>query len=153
MSKSYYGIYLHIVFAVKDRICLISPVHEENIHSYIAGIIRNKGHVPMKVGGVDNHVHILLSYNPAKELIPNLVKDIKVASTSYINGERMTKCLFGWQKGYACLSVSYTHVKPLMAYIESQHEHHYGCTLDEEIKRLLERSGVEYDSNYLFDDA
>lgn len=152
MANSYYGIYLHVVFAVKHRRCLIPPENQTKIHSYIGGVLSNKGHVPIRVGGVDNHVHILFSYNPAKELIPNLIRDLKTSVSTFINNEWLTEQHFAWQNGYACISASKSHIEPLIKYIEGQHEHHYGCSLQDEIKRLLDKAGVEYDEQYLFDD-
>ncbi len=148
MANTYFKIYLHIVFATKNRESAIPPIHEKRIHSYMAGIIKKCGHHPIKIGGTDNHVHILISYN-ANHLLPDLVRDLKSSTSKFINDEKMVKCKFAWQTGYACISYSQSHIEAAKRYIASQHEHHHNMTLEDEVKKMLERYRIEYNPEYI----
>jgi len=71
MANTYKKVYLHIVFAVKNRNALLHKSWRPNLFSYVSGIIKNKGHYPLAVNGYHNHIHILLDYN-LNELVPDL---------------------------------------------------------------------------------
>ena len=149
MANTFIKIYLHIVFAVKYRDCSIPPIHETTIHKYIWGIIKNNGHFPIQIGGTANHIHILLSYENLSQTISDLIKAIKAYSSKYINEQRFIKCKFGWQRGYACMSYSPSHINPLKLYINNQHTHHHNMTLEEEIRNMLMRFDIPFDEKYL----
>lgn len=149
MANTYIKIYFHLVFAVKHRSALINPLWQNRLYDYIGGIIKNKGCYPIKIGGTDDHIHILLSYTPVVTL-PDLVRDIKSMSTRWINELGLSPFKFEWQKGYACFSYSHTHILQLSNYIANQDIHHKGCTLREEIIDMLTKFGVEYDDRYIY---
>ncbi len=152
MANTYIKIYLHIVFAVKNREALIPTGWQVRIHSYLKNSIREMGHVPISVGGVENHVHILISYS-GKQPLPDLIRDLKINSTKFINKNGATRHHFFWQKGYACFSYSHSQIEAVNKYISNQHAHHKGRTLVDEMKHMLGGFGVEYDEQYLFYDA
>ena len=149
MANTYAKIYLHIIFAVKNRYDLMPPHWQKIIHGYMAQALRNMGHFPIAIGGTDDHVHILIDYNPANPL-PDMVKDLKVGTTKFIRQQRMTPFMFKWQRGYACFSYSHSQIQTVANYINNQTEHHKGRTLQDEIKYIFERFGIEYDENFIF---
>ena len=149
MANTYIRIYLHLVFAVKNRDALISPYREKQIHSYMAGTLYKLNHKPIIVGGIEDHVHILLSYNP-NQTLPDLVKELKTGTTKFINNNHLCTFKFEWQRGYACFSYSHSMVDKVYKYIENQHQHHNGRSLQEELKSMLEGFGIEYDDQYIF---
>lgn len=149
MANTYIKIYLHLVFAVKNREALISPYQEGQIHAYMAQALNNMGHKALIVGGTDDHVHILVNYNPSQPL-PTMVRDLKTATTKFINTHHLCTFKFEWQTGYACFSYSHSLVDKVYNYIKNQHVHHKGKTLQEEIKSMLEGFGVEYEEKYIF---
>ncbi len=151
MANTYIQVLLHLVFAVKNRESLL-PIHwQSQIHSYMAGIINNRGHRALEVGGIDNHVHILLSYS-GKEAISDLVREIKTESNKFIVKHCMFPYKFEWQVGYACFSYSYSHLEAIRSYIRHQHEHHNGISLADEMRTMLEKFGVDYDDKYIMTD-
>ena len=91
---------------------------------------------------------MLIEYNIQK-LIPDLIHDLKIATSKYINNNRMVAGRFQWQRGYAVLSYSKSAVPDLINYI---YEHHKGRSLTEEVRLFLDRYEIEYDNKYLFDD-
>jgi hypothetical protein len=58
---------------------------------------------------------------------------------------------FGWQTGYAAFSVSESQVPTVREYIRNQEEHHRKQTYQDEFVALLERHGIEYNPQYLWD--
>ena len=105
----------------------------------------------MSIGGTSDHVHILFKYK-ITELLPDLVRDIKIASGKFIDSVRITPFKFFWQSGYGCFSYGASQVEAVKNYIDNQTTHHKGRTLREEIISYLDRCGIEYDEKYLFED-
>ena len=151
MANTFTQIYLHFIFAVKGREAILFPGARERVHSYIGGIIRDCDHIPIAIGGTENHVHILIAYN-VNQAVPDLVREVKVSTTNFINNNHLIPFKFAWQRGYACFSYSNSHVDTVKQYIEHQEEHHKCMTLREETIRDLERRGIVFDEKYLFDD-
>ncbi len=151
MSNTYTKIYLHIVFAVKNRESLLTPIAQQRVHLYLAKMLNNAGHLPIAIGGVDNHVHILLDYKPTQP-IPDMVRELKVAAAKMINAERLTPYSFAWQRGYGCFSYAPSQIEAVSRYIANQKEHHKRVTLREEMIATYTRFGIEFDERYVFDD-
>ncbi len=149
MSNTYTSIYLHVVFAVKNREAMLGVYLRKRIHAYIARILTNHNQSVIAVGGTDDHVHILFSYAPTK-LLTDIIRDVKVSSTKFINDNRLMVFRFGWQRGYACISCSPLAVSNVKNYILNQNEHHKGMTFREEIIGFYNRAGIEYDEKYIF---
>ena len=147
MANTYIQVFIHIVFSVKNRASLLPPHWQSQIHSYIAAIINKSGHRAIEVGGTDDHVHILFSYN-GLEPISELVRQIKTESNKFIVRHLIAPCKFEWQSGYACFSYSYSQLEAIRSYIKRQPEHHKGLSLTDEIKIMYERFGIAYDERY-----
>lgn len=151
MANTFSQIYLHLIFAVKGRDTKLFPGIHQRVHAYMGGIVRDCGHIPIAIGGTDNHVHILIGYN-INQLVPDLVKDVKVSTTNFINTNRLIPSKFAWQRGYACFSYSNSHVETVRQYVENQVEHHKGMTFREETIRDFERRGIVFDEKFIFED-
>ena len=59
MANTYVKIYLHITFHVKSRTIPMREMDLERIFAYIGGIVRDTGGIALKVGGIEDHIHIL----------------------------------------------------------------------------------------------
>ncbi len=149
MANTYLNILLHLVFAVKNREAMISPLKQDLIYGYISGILKKRGNRVIKIGGTDDHVHIFFYYN-GKDALCDVVKDIKTSTSKFINESRLCLSRFSWQRGYACLSYSSSQKDRVINYIAKQREHHKGVSLVDEIQSILRKSGVEYDEQYIF---
>ena len=152
MANSYINIVLHLVFAVKNRQDILSKENLENVHKYIAGSFSKRGHDVIEIGGTSNHIHILFKYNP-KELLSDLIRDIKSSSSVLIAKNEYSLGSFNWQRGYGCFSADSGNLESLCAYIRNQEQHHGEYEIKEELRRLLRRCGMEYKEEYLFDDV
>lgn len=146
MGSTYYNLHYHWVCSTKERRPLIHPDWRSRFHEYLGGTIRGLDGVPLKIGGVGDHVHALIGLKTT-HCIADFVHELKKASSVWAaeNHDRE----FAWQEGYSIFTVSASMLETVSNYVARQEEHHQKMTFVEELKRLLEKHGVNYDSNYL----
>jgi len=120
----------------------------ERLWPFIGGIARENGMKPIEVGGVDDHVHILLSL-PATMPISKAMQLIKAGSSKFVN-ESLSRARFEWQKGYGAFAIGTSAIPATVAYIRNQEEHHRTRTFQEEFISFLEKNGIEYDPRYVW---
>lgn len=150
MPNTFTQIYIHIVFAVKGRQNLIQKIWEDELHKYICGIANSKEQKVYAIGGVGDHIHLLVSIKPDIS-ISDLVRDIKANSSRWINERRFVMNKFQWQEGYGAFSYSKSQLDSVIAYINNQEQHHKTKSFKEEYIELLQKYNVEHDEKYLFD--
>jgi putative transposase len=136
----------HLVYATKDRRPLIAPQWRDKLHSYLGGTVRGLDGVAETIGGVADHVHLLLSLKPT-HTISDFVRELKKASSVWAieNHERR----FSWQEGYAIFSVSASMCGVVKDYIGNQEEHHRKRDFRGELELLLNNHGIEFNPEYL----
>lgn len=103
--------------------------------------------VPEAVGGMGDHVHLLLGLR-APHRLADVVRDFKRASSEWVP-TTIGLAGFAWQDGYGAFTVSASLREEVAAYIRRQEEHHRGRTVREEYVVLLRKSGVAFDARYL----
>ena len=149
MANTYTQIYLHVVFAVSGRACVISCAHREELQKYITGIVTRQRQKLIAVYCMPDHTHALLGLKP--NIAPSdLIGDIKTGSTNHINEQRWIGCRFSWQEGYGAFSVSHSHLDRVANYIRTQEAHHRRKSFQQEYVEFLERHQVRYDQCYIF---
>jgi putative transposase len=150
MPQSLAQVYLHLVFSTKNRAAFLKDKDiQQRLHAYLAGICKKLESPSLKVGGVEDHVHILCRFG-RKQSIADLVRELKRESSKWMTREHGLRD-FEWQAGYGAFSVSPSHVDGLIAYIENQEEHHRRESFQDEVRRLLRKYKVEYDERYVWD--
>ncbi|HEY4613123.1 MAG TPA: IS200/IS605 family transposase [Bacteroidota bacterium] len=150
MANTYTQIYIQVVFAVKGRVSLLRKENKEELHKYIAGIVRNNKQKLIRINSVSDHVHILIGLKPDIAL-SDLVRDIKANSSRFINEKRWIKGKFNWQEGFGAFSYSHSHLDRIIRYIDRQEEHHRKTTFKEEYLELLKKFNAEFDPRYIFE--
>jgi putative transposase len=148
MPSTHLSLHYHIVFSTKDRAAVIEPSWEGRLHAYLGGVVRNIDGVAETVGGVSDHVHLLIGLR-ATACLADVVRDVKGISSRWVH-EEIGERAFAWQEGYGAFTVSASQRGQVREYIAQQEEHHRKRTFQEEYLDLLERSGVEYDTRYLW---
>ena len=143
-------LYVHLVFAVRDRECVLKPEFRSNVFSYISGIISYRKHKSIIINGVSDHIHIFLGLNP-NDKISDLVGAIKRSSSLYINKQEWMRGKFYWQDGYGAFSYGKSQIKNVYNYIKTQESHHGKRSFRSEYLELLKNFEIEYDPKYLFD--
>lgn len=151
MAGTYTKINLHLVFAVKNRSTLPPKDRLPEIFAYMASTLLGMGHYYARVGGIENHVHILVTYNPVQD-IPQMVRDLKTATTKMINRNRWVGYQFAWQRGYSCFSHSQSQVETVKKYIDNQAVHHKRFSFIEEMSGAYDNFSVNYDAKYAFEE-
>jgi len=148
MPSPHLSLNVHVVFSTKERCAFIEPAWRDRLHAFIGGLVRHSGAIPEAVGGVADHVHLLIGLR-ATHCLSAVVQDIKAASSKWIHRE-ICLAIFSWQEGYGAFSVSPTHRAGVRRYIANQEEHHRSKTFQAEYLELLEKAGVEFDPKYLW---
>ncbi len=146
MGSTFFSLHYHIVFSTKHRRPFLFNDALPRMHSYLGGIVRGMNGVAEIVGGVADHVHLLVSLRPI-HCLADVMRDLKKESTNWAKGEINRR--FGWQDGYAAFTVSPTATAAVRKYIANQEAHHAKRSFVDELKELLKDAGIEYDEKYL----
>jgi putative transposase len=147
MPSSHICLNVHLVFSTKDRLPQIKLDWQDRLHAYLGGIVKGLDAMPLAIGGITDHVHLLVSLK-SKHRLDHFLRELKAESSGWVHKE-LTK-EFQWQVGYGAFSVSPNSINGVKKYIANQAEHHKIKTFEEEYVELLEASGVDYDEKYLW---
>jgi len=150
MANTYSQIYIQVVFAVQGRENLIKCEWRDELHKYITGIVKNHEQKLIIIGGISNHIHILLGIKPNIAL-SDLVREIKANSSRFVNERKFVKGKFYWQEGFGAFSYSHSQLDAVIRYIENQEEHPAQKSFKDEYKGFLKNFRVEDDEKYLFE--
>jgi REP element-mobilizing transposase RayT len=149
-AMSYVSSYYHCVFSTKDRRPLITHELGQRLWPFLGGIARKNEMKAVEIGGMPDHVHILLSI-PSTFSISKALQLIKGGSSKWLNETFPQRGMFRWQIKYGAFSVSESQVEKIVHYIRNQEEHHRKMTFQEEFLALLEKHRIEYDPKYLWE--
>lgn len=150
MPNTYTSLAYHLIFSTKNRAPFITSEIAPRLHAYIAGIIKNLRGVPIQIGGMPDHVHIVCRSRPDVP-IADVLRVIKANSSKWLNETMHIPNHFAWQTGYGAFTVSESRLEPVVRYVKSQTEHHRTKTFQEEFVEFLERNRVAYDERYLWE--
>ncbi len=143
MSHSYMHNPVHLVFSTKERRKLIPTESKTRLWAYLAGVCKNHHIFVHEIGGMEDHVHMLIEI-PLPLAFSDAIKEIKTGSSQWM-GPR-----FAWQRGFGVFGVSESNVDKVIRYIRNQEAHHRKMTYEHEFIALLEKHRVAYDSRYVF---
>jgi putative transposase len=149
MANTFTQIHIHAIFAVQNRMSLISKSWEEQLYKYITGIVQKNNHKMICINGIPDHIHVLFGMRPSQS-ISDLLQDIKGSSSFWINNNNFVKGKFSWQEGYGAFSYSKSQLSKVATYIENQKAHHSKETFLQEYKKILDDFEIEYDERYIF---
>jgi REP-associated tyrosine transposase len=142
--QSFVSCLLHCVFATKDRRSWLTPEVRQRLWPYIAGIARENRMKTIAIGGVADHVHVLLSI-PSTLTIAKAMQLLKGNSSKWIHETFPSLNAFGWQDGYGAFSVSVSGVEETVRYIQKQEIHHQKVSFRDEVATFLLRHGIAFD--------
>jgi putative transposase len=150
MPNTYTQMYVQIVFAVKGRTNLIPSIYREEIHKFITGIVRNRQQKLLSIFCMPDHIHLLIGFKPSIS-ISDLTRDIKAASSKFINDKKWIAGRFNWQEGFGAFTYSRSQIDNVIKYILNQENHHKRKTFKEEYLGFLKKFEIEYNEKYLFE--
>jgi putative transposase len=146
MGSTFHCLRFHLVFATKERQPWISQEWRAALHEYLGGTVRGLDGMPLAVGGVADHVHLLLGLKPV-HCIADFVRELKKASSIWAVKQHNSR--FSWQEGYSIFSVSQSQSDVVREYVLHQEEHHRRQDFRGELVTLLQRHGIEFETRYL----
>jgi REP element-mobilizing transposase RayT len=141
---SFVSCLLHVVFSTKERRPFITTDIQVRLWRYLGGIARNHKMKALEVGGVEDHIHILISL-PATLKISTAVQLLKGNSSKWVHDTFPDRQSFEWQVGYGAFSIGVSGIDDTRAYIKNQAEHHKKLTFKEEFQIILKKHGIEYE--------
>jgi len=148
MPSTHTSLHCHLIFSTKDRVPCIAKDWRDRLHAYLGGIVKGMKGVPLAIGGIEDHVHLLVGLKSTHRL-DYFLRDLKADSSEWVHKE-IGKRNFAWQVGYAALSVSPGDIERVKQYVLRQEEHHRRMTFQEEYIAFLKENGIDYDEQYLW---
>ncbi len=143
MPSTYYSLTAHIVYSTKNRDRFLNADIIQETHRYLGGTIKGLGAEPLIVGGVEDHVHLLVGFK-TPHCLADIVREVKKSSNNWLRHEIPG---FSWQEGGGVFSVSPERIPQVRKYIENQVEHHKTKTFREEYIELLRFAKIEFDES------
>lgn len=149
MAQTLTRLLLHVVFSTKHREPFITEAFATELHKYLAGIARNHDSPALAIGGVADHVHLLISLSK-NIACADLLMHLKRDSSKWIKTTSPALATFAWQEGYGAFSIGESQVDPLTRYIANQEQPHRTRSFQDEFRDLLAKYRVEYDESLVW---
>ena len=151
MPQSLSAVYVHLTFSTKERRPFLrdKPTREA-LHAYLGGISQQLDCPPIRVGGVEDHVHVLARFGRTISQA-EWIKELKRVSNLWLKEQGPQYRDFQWQGGYADFSVSQSRLAETIEYIAAQEEHHRKRTFQDELRALLRKHEIDFDERYVWD--
>lgn len=148
MTHSYRIHFFHLIWSTKNRQPWIFPEVQTRLYPYMAGITVNYDAIPIEIGGMPDHVHMLIKFG-SLEKFSFLIRDVKACSSLWIHKNFPHLSEFAWQEGYGSFSVSYSALENVQQYILNQAQHHASMSFDEEYFKFLKLHNETYDQRFV----
>jgi putative transposase len=149
MTHSYRLHYFHLIWSTKQRLSYIIPDVQSHLYPYLGAITRNHSGKLLEIGGMSDHVHLLIELS-LLDKFSHFIRDLKASSSQMIHKKFPNLNDFAWQEGYGSFSVSYSALPSVQKYIQDQEQHHATMSFEEEYLKLLKLHGVKYDERFVF---
>lgn len=146
MAHSLASVHIHFIFSTKNRLPHLKDKLQTDMFAYLGGIVRELGGKPVIIGGIPDHVHLLVRM-PTAMGISDFMRVVKANSSKWA---RQRKRDFAWQTGFAAFSVSMSVLPEVTRYIQEQEKHHRKMTYQEELVTLLKKHNIAYDERYIW---
>ena len=148
MPSTHLSLYYHLVFSTKNREPWFTDELLPRAHVYLGGCVRTAGGVAEAIGGVDDHVHILVSLRSTHRLA-DVLHDVKQKSSEWFH-EATRRFAFAWQEGYGAFSYGHSQLNTIIRYIQNQERHHQKRSFKVEYLTLLRKFDIAFDDKYVF---
>ncbi|MDZ4181914.1 MAG: IS200/IS605 family transposase [Candidatus Cloacimonadaceae bacterium] len=149
MPNTYTQLYIHYVFATEIRLRTLTEERQHELYTYAAGVVKELKCFLQCIGGMEDHIHLLIGLHPSLSA-SEFAQKIKATTSRFINEKGWVHGKFKWQEGYGAFSVSQSGLERVREYIKHQKEHHQRYTFSGEFEALLARHRVSYDNKYVF---
>ena len=151
MPQSFSAVAVHLVFSTKTRQSFFTNVEQRaELHAVLGGISNQLDCPPIRVGGVEDHIHLLGCLGRTISLA-DWVKELKRASNVWLKEQGTEFDSFAWHAGYGAFSVSQSNIETVVRYIDNQVQHHHKMSFQDEFRGLLKKHRQTWDENYVWD--
>jgi putative transposase len=141
---------IHLVYSTKHREPVIGDIIRDELHAYMATVLKNMGCMPLLINSVEDHAHHLFDLGRTLS-ISQVVEELKTSSSKWIKTKGHQFANFAWQSGYGAFAVSESNIEIVRQYIEKQREHHRHKSFQDEYRQFLERHDIKFDERYMWD--
>ncbi len=86
MAGTFTRLLYHIVFSTKHRAHLIAAELQPRLYEYLGGIVRGERGITHEIGGVADHVHLLIQWR-TDETLAALMRRLKANSSRWLHAE------------------------------------------------------------------
>lgn len=148
MTHSYKKHFFHLIWSTKNRVPYISNEIQSRLYQYLSAMANERKAKIMEIGGMEDHLHILLEMNQLDKYT-DLIRDLKACSSMWIHRSFINSQDFAWQQGHGSFSVSYSAIDEVRKYIQNQETHHKKLTFEEEYLKFLELHHIQYDKRFV----
>lgn len=138
----YTKIYIHFIWSTKNRTHLIDKELKPVLLAHIKENSIKKEIFIDTLNCVSDHIHLLVSLGN-EQTIAKTAMLIKGESSFWVNKQQLIKTKFEWQDEYIALSVSYSAIDKVRAYILNQEEHHNKKTFTEEYNEFIDANQID----------
>jgi putative transposase len=135
---SYVKIYIHAVWATKDRFPYLKSELRSKVIEHIRENAKDKNIFIDHINGYTEHLHVLISMY-AEQSIANIINLLKGESSYWVNKQKLTKSNFGWQDDYFAVSIGESQVESVRQYIRDQENHHQRKTFQQEYDEFMKK--------------
>ena len=132
---SYIRMWVHLVFATKNRTPLLTKDIRYKVHEHIKENCKDKLIYLQAINGYTDHLHCLISLG-REQNIAKVAQLIKGESSFWINKNQLTAEQFMWQDDYFAVSVSESNLQTVINYIKNQEIHHAKKSFNDEVKEF-----------------
>ena len=150
MASTLSNLVYHIIFSTKNREAIIVSENREELHRYMGGIIKKQGGVLLQIGGMPDHIHMVIKLKPV-HMLSGIMQKVKGGSSKWVNEQHRFVGRFAWQDGYAAFSVSESQISTVIKYVKEQEKHHRFRSFKDEFILILEHHQIDYDERSLWD--
>lgn len=151
MSQSLALNLIHLIYSTRDRRPTLDPPWREDLYAMSVSVLQRLECPVLSIGGTDDHLHILFLLSKNQKL-SDVVRSVKSTTSKWIHEKDLVPDMrFEWQGGFAAFSVSQSNVDRVKDYIAQQEEHHRRLSFQDELRAILDKHGVAFDEQYLWD--
>ncbi len=146
MSNTYIGLQYHVVIRTRNKEALINANQRDELYRYVHGIVRNHHGRALQIGGMEDHLHLLLGIHQ-EIAVADMLRLIKANSSKWLNQRDNRRGWLGWQPGYAAFTVGPAQVQKVQRFIANQGKMHRRMSFDQEYRQIIEKHGLDFDGD------
>lgn len=148
---SYTNLLYHIVIRTKYSESTINEEHERDFYAYALGQISNMNAKLFRIGGIPDHVHLLVSL-PATMSVSYFVQQLKTATSKWLKENPKFPAFRGWSAEYAAFSYGRNDKDKIRNYIRNQKQHHKKLSFEDEYRAFLIENGIKVNERFFLTD-